>query len=154
MTLRRMASVYEFPDRLIVIAALIAAACATSRSPRSDSFVPSAAGIVARTDACRVTGAWTLDGASAPPPTVTRCVLPRYPESRRSAGQQGEIVFRIMVDSAGIPDSASLRVVRTSMAVPTLLAPVRAAAPYLRFAADSARPMIIVQLPFIFTLGK
>jgi hypothetical protein len=70
----------------------------------------------------------------------------------RASGEEGQIVFRIAIDSTGVPDSTTFSVVQTS--TPILVAPARAAAAYLRFAASASRPRIIVELPFTFTLGR
>jgi hypothetical protein len=70
----------------------------------------------------------------------------------RSFGEEGEIVFRIAIDSAGVPDSTTLQVVRTS--TPALVGPVRAVVPYLRFAASASGTRTIVELPFTFTLRR
>jgi len=108
--------------------------------------------MVAAPATCRITGAWTLAGQPVDAPSVTRCVLPRFPESMRTARQEGEIVWRISVDSAGLPDSSSLRVIRTS--TPTLATAVARAAPYLRFAPSPSRPIIVVELPTTFQLTR
>ena len=70
----------------------------------------------------------------------------------RMANEEGEIVFHIAVDSAGLPDSSSLHVVRTS--APVLVGAVQAAAPYLRFAPALSRPVIVVEMPYTFTLSR
>ncbi|HEY2378180.1 MAG TPA: hypothetical protein VGH98_19545 [Gemmatimonadaceae bacterium] len=70
----------------------------------------------------------------------------------RTAGQEGEIVFRIAVDSAGVPDSSSFRVVRTS--APALVGAVQAVVTYLRFSPSSSRPVIVIEMPYAFTLGQ
>jgi TonB family protein len=127
---------------------LVAVACAVG--PRLEAF-PRTAGSVAEPAACRVTGAWTLDGQSITPPAVTRCILPRYPGAMRSTGQEGDVLWRITVDSAGVPDSSSLKVIRTTS--PELATAVSRAAPYLRFAA-SPHAAVIVELPTTFRLTK
>ena len=109
--------------------------------------------MVARTAACRVAGAWAADGTPAPAPVVSRCVLPRYPEALRAAGREGHVLVRLLVDSAGVPDPDSVRVMQST--APEFARATRRAAPYIRFASASAgdpRP-VVVELPFIFTLG-
>lgn len=128
-----------------------ALSCATSQSTARGSTVPQSAGTLAASPTtCRVTGAWDASNQPVVAPAVTRCVLPWYPPRMRSAGQEGEIVFRVAIDSAGVPDVTTLRVVRTS--APALVEPVRAAVPYLRFAAS--HPRTVVELPFTFTLRR
>lgn len=70
----------------------------------------------------------------------------------RRAGEEGEIVWRVAVDSAGMTDSSSVVVVRTS--APALVAAVMRAAPYLRFASQSGRPRVVVELPTTFQLNR
>jgi hypothetical protein len=142
-------------DCLSCIAVLVIAAgigCATAASVEQTGTVPRSAGTLAASIACRVTGAWTLDGQAVKAPTVTRCVLPWFPEAMRAAGQEGEIVWRIAVDSAGVPDASSLQIVRTSSQA--LVAAVAQAAPFLRFAGSSARGSVIVELPTAFQLTR
>ena len=130
----------------------LALACASPQTPVPANSVPRTAGTVASSTACRVSGAWNMSGVSVPAPSVARCVLPRYPSSMRAGDQQGEIVFRVAVDSAGRPDSSSLRVVRTSTRA--LVAALQAAAPYLRFEPAASRPVIVVEMPYTFTLER
>jgi hypothetical protein len=138
---------------MLTAAASLATGCASSQTPPPADPLPRAAGtLAASTTTCRVTGAWSMSGEAVPPPTVTRCVLPWYPASMRTANQDGEIVFRIAIDGAGLPDSSSLRVVRTS--TPALVPAVQAAAPYLRFAPALSRPVIVVEIPYTFTIGR
>ena len=132
------------------LAFMASAACATSSRGSGGDTVPRSAGMLAATQACRVTGAWTVDGQRVAPPAVLRCVLPRYPESMRDARQEGEIVWRVTVDSTGLVDSASVRVMRTSASA--LVDAVRQAAPYLRFAAPGVHRSVIIELPTTFQL--
>ena len=135
-----------------IVVAVVTLACAASQAGSATATVPRAAGTLATSGTCRVTGAWTLNGDAVSAPAVIRCVLPWYPNAMRAAGEEGEVAFRIAVDSAGVPDSASLRVVRTS--APALVAAVQAAVPYLRFAPAPSRPRVVVEMPFTFTLGR
>ena len=127
-----------------------ASSCATSQSQSPGATVPQSAGTVASPSTCPVTGAWDTRNQPVVAPEVTRCVLPRYPPQMRASGEEGEIVFRVAIDSAGVPDSSTLQVVRTS--TPALVASIRAAVPYLRFAAMGATT--VVELPFTFTLRR
>lgn len=128
-----------------------AISCATSQSPAPGSTVPRSAGTLAASPStCHVTGAWDATNQPVVAPAVTRCVLPWYPPQMRSAGEEGQIVFRVAIDSAGIPDATTLQVVRTSS--PALVESVRAAVPYLRFAATHTPT--VVELPFTFTLNR
>ena len=129
------------------------AACATPQSNGGEDAVPRSVAVVKPSDACPVTGAWAPDGRAIAPPAVRCCVVPAYPPEMRAAGAEGEAVVRVGVDSAGVPDRGSLRVVRASS--PALAAAVRASVPHLRFAPATAgeqRP-VIVELPYSFTLG-
>jgi hypothetical protein len=69
----------------------------------------------------------------------------------RAAGEEGAIVFRGSIDSTGVPDSTTFRVVQTSATV--LVAPTRAAVAYRRFAPPVSRAPT-VELPFTFTLSR
>lgn len=134
----------------IIVICTLAIACATSQSPASRSTVPRSAGTLASTSTCRVTGAWDDRNQPVVPPVVTRCVLPWCPPEMRTAGVEGEIVFRVAIDSAGVPDATTLQVVRTS--TPDLVGSVRAAVPYMRFVAS--HPRTVVELLFTFTLNR
>ena len=149
-----MSILRAFSARLAVLtaSALVGVACASRPTPVTSDTVPRTAGTLATTDACHVTGAWNLSGESVPPPSVTRCVLPRYPRALIAADQKGEIVYRIAVDSAGHPDTSSLRVIRTS--APALVRAAEAAAPYLQFASARSRPVVVVEMLYTFTLER
>jgi len=126
--------------------------CATAGATSSRDDVPRIAGTLAPPNVCRINGAWTLSGQPINPPAVTRCVLPWYPEAMRNANEEGEIVWRVTVDSAGVTDSASVSVVRSSS--PDLVVAVRRAAPYMRFVPQSGRGPIVVELPSTFQLTR
>ena len=140
--------------RLTVLPAsvMLGVACAPAPAPVTTDAVPRTVATLATPNACHVTGAWSLSGESVQPPLVTRCVLPRYPRSMMTAGEQGEIAYRIAVDSAGVPDASSLHVVRTS--APALVKAAEAAAPYLRFASGTSRPAVVVEMTDTFTLKQ
>ena len=73
-------------------------------------------------------------------------------EAMRRANEEGEIVWRVAVDSDGVPDSSSVSVVRSSSS--DLVVAVRRAAPYLRFAPQPGRTPIVVELPATFQLNR
>ena len=132
---------------------LVGLACASAPPKASvGDGVPREAGTLASAETCRITGAWAPSGQAATPPVVARCVLPRYPESMRAANQQGEIVWRVAVDSLGVTDPSSVTIVRSS--APALTVAVRRAVSYLRFAPEPGRPRLIVELPTTFTLER
>lgn len=137
---------------IAVLVVLAGIGCASAAGVQQTAAVPQSAGTLAASTACRVTGAWTLDGQAVKAPIVTRCVLPWFPEAMRAAGQEGEIVWRVAIDSAGIPESGSLQIVRSSSQA--LVAAVAKAAPFLRFAGSSARGSVIVELPTTFQLTR
>ncbi len=137
---------------LPILALLGVIGCATTGTAATHDAVPQFSGKVGPASACRISGAWTLTDQPIEPPAVTRCVMPWYPPNMRSANEEGEIVWRIAVDSAGVTDSSSVSVVRSSS--PDLVFAVRRAALYLRFAPESGRSIIIVELPMTFTLGR
>ena len=136
----------------MVAACLLGASCATTQSYSDRSDVPRLAGMVARPSTCRVTGAWDVSGQPIEHPTVTRCVVPWYPPIMRENDQEGEIVIRVAIDSAGVPDSATFRVIRTSQ--DALVRAARAAVPYLQFELPESRSRIVVEMPFTFTLNR
>ena len=137
---------------VVTASAMLGVACASPRTAVTNDAVPRTAGTLATSDACHVTGAWNVRGDAVLLPIVTRCVLPRYPRSMITARQMGEIVYRIAVDSAGFPDASSLHVVRAS--APALVRAAEEAAPYLRFASATSRPVVVVEMLFTFTLEQ
>ena len=108
--------------------------------------------MVAQPSTCRVTGAWDLIGQPVEAPTIRRCVLPWYPPIMRETNQEGEIVFRVAIDSAGVPDSSTFRVTRSSM--DALVRATRIAIPYLRFEPSASGSRTIVEMPFKFSLNR
>lgn len=136
---------------LLVALSIGLAACASaSRGPQPE--VPRQAGELAAATSCGPPKAWTVDGQSAAAPAVVRCVIPWYPSSMRTHNEEGQIIWRVMVDSAGIADTATFRVVRSSN--PLLVDAVRATLPYLRFSPDVHRPRLVVELQDTFTLNR
>lgn len=104
-------------------------------------------------DVCRASGAWDLNGRPLAIPKVARCVVTRYPSSLRDIGEEGEVRVRFLVDSAGISDSSSIRVVKLVGDLEFARA-VLVATPFLRFTpapAGSLRP-IVVEMPTTFTI--
>src|SRR5690242_10901271 len=126
----RESAVHNRATSLLAIC-LLAASCASPQSLEAGLTIPPSAGTSAPLSACLVTGAWDSDNHQVTPPAVIRCVVPEYPRRMRAAGEQGDIVIRVAIDSAGVPDTTTLHVVRATTA--SLVAPTRAAIPYLRF---------------------
>jgi outer membrane biosynthesis protein TonB len=139
-----------YPAILVMLG--LGVGCATSGTSASRDAVPRSAGMPASPSVCRVTGAWTFSGQPIDAPAVTRCILPWYPETMRRANEEGEIVWRVAVDRAGVTDSSSVSVVRSSS--PDLVVAVRRVAPYLRFAPQPGRSPIVVELPATFQLNR
>lgn len=82
---------------------------------------------------------------------VTRCVLPWYPPIMRETKQEGDIVIRVAVDSAGVPDSTTFQVIGTPNRA--LERAARAAVPYLQFEPLASRSRVTVEMPFTFRLS-
>lgn len=59
--------------------------------------------------------------------------------------EEGLIIWRVVVNSAGIADTSTFRVVRSSN--PLLVDAMRATLPYLRFSPDVFRPPLVVEPP-------
>lgn len=130
----------------------LVAGCATSGSTGS-SAVPSAYGRVGPPSACVVTGAWSTEGTPIRAPTVESCALPLYAGALRSAGEEGRVIVRLQVDSAGLPIPKSIQIMTSTSNA--LSDAVRASVRYVRFsprASTEPRP-VIVEMPFVFTLG-
>jgi TonB family protein len=134
-----------------VVATLFAFGCA-SGGPAVDDEVAPTAGYVRDASACPVTTARPLGVANgpAPIPTVVRCVLPLYPDALRQKGIEGVVVVSVTVDSAGVPNVNSLKVVRATAA--EFANAARQSVRYLRFAPGGPgekRP-VIVEMPYTF----
>ena len=141
------------PERLLVTVAFLSAlvACATPAANVASS--PQYRSIPARY--CKVTHAWDLSGNSALPPAVVTCAIALYPPELRAVGQEGEVVVDMMVDSAGVPDSTSIHVIRSNGGKAFEQA-VLTASKYVRFAPGgpgSIRP-VVVEMPTSFTVGR
>lgn len=96
-------------------------------------------------DVCLVSGAWDLNGGPFAIPKVVRCVVARYPSNLREIGEEGEVRVRFQIDSAGIPDSSSIRVVKL-VGGQEFAKAVLVATPFVRFTSappGSLRPIIV-----------
>lgn len=101
--------------------------------------------ITAAAKDCVVKRAWDTAGKSVTPPVVVRCAIPRYPPELMQREQEGSVIARMVVDSDGVPDSASIHIVELT-GDSAFEQAVRAALPYMRFAAaepGDARPVIV-----------
>ncbi|MEO7217726.1 MAG: TonB family protein [Gemmatimonadaceae bacterium] len=100
-----------------------------------------------------MTHAWDLSGNVTTTPAVKTCVTPHYPPELLAAGQAGEVVVHVVVDSAGVPDSKTIRVVRSTGGAAFERAVIDALQ-YVRFVpagAGESRP-IVVEMPTTFTI--
>src|SRR5436190_4587205 len=100
MTLRRSSLT------LAIIPALTLA-CASG----SIQSVPKTAGVAVAPGGCRPERAFDSAGAPVTAPSPIRCIFPRYPDSMRSAYIGGEVLVRVTIDSAGVPQAKTLDVV-------------------------------------------
>ena len=79
---------------------------------------------------------------------------PRYPDRMRNARVEGEVLIQFVVDSLGVPDMNSVKVLRSTY--PDFTMAVRTALPEFRFypAQIAGRPVRQrVQMPFEFCLN-
>ena len=109
--------------------------------------------IEASLSACRPSSTWDLNGQPFAAPEVVRCVVARYPYDLLRIGEQGEVHVRFLVDSAGVPDTASIRVVKL-VGDREFAEAVLAVTPLIRFApkTPSAPRPVIVEIPTTFTI--
>ena len=80
---------------------------------------------------------------------------PKYPEDLRAARTTGQVVAHFVVDTAGMIEAATFKVVRSSHGA--FSAAVQEALPCMRFQAASIkgrRVRQVVQQPFVFDLAR
>src|SRR5439155_10556277 len=142
----------------------------SSELPHIDSADPGTAGTAARdfctkASDCAVQRAFRPDGGGVDegidrgPDLVARIVgsppRPRYPEALRAAGLAGRVVVQFNVDTMGVIEPASVRVVESSHE--QLARAVLDVLPRYRFVAAEAsgrRVRMTAQMPFEFTLDR
>lgn len=79
---------------------------------------------------------------------------PHYPDRMRNAGIEGEVLMQFVVDTLGVPEMNTVKVLRSTY--PDFTIAVRGALPQLRFypAEIAGRPVRqLVQMPFVFCLN-
>jgi TonB family protein len=80
---------------------------------------------------------------------------PRYPDSLRTAGVEGEVLVQFVVDAQGVPDVSTFKVLRATRA--EFAEAVRLALGGMRFTAarkDGRAVKQLVQQPFVFSIAK
>jgi TonB family protein len=80
---------------------------------------------------------------------------PRYPDSLRTAGVEGEVLVQFVVDAQGVPDVSTFKVLRATRA--EFAEAVRLALGGMRFTAarkDGRAVKQLVQQPFMFSIAK
>jgi TonB family protein len=80
---------------------------------------------------------------------------PRYPDSLRGAGVEGQVLMQFVVDTLGLADMTTLKVLRSSHALFTYA--VWDDLPHLRFVpaeVTGRRVRQLVQMPFQFSLTR
>jgi TonB family protein len=95
-----------------------------------------------------------LNGKPALAPEVVRCVVARYPPKLRAIGEQGEVRVRFLVDTAGVPDPSSIRIVKLEGDA-AFASAVLLATPFIRFTPKTSgvpRP-VLVEMPTTFTIN-
>jgi TonB family protein len=104
--------------------------------------------------ACRASSTWDLNGHPFAAPDVVRCVVARYPLNLRAIGEEGEVRVRFLIDTAGVPDTSSIRVVKL-VGDRAFAKAVLVATPLIRFTPKTSgalRP-IVVEMPTTFTIS-
>lgn len=80
---------------------------------------------------------------------------PRYPELLRMAGTTGEVIGQFVVDTAGVPEVATFKAIRSTHA--SFTTAVQEHLPCVRFSPARIRGRAvrqIVQQPFVFDLER
>ena len=80
---------------------------------------------------------------------------PRYPDSLRTAGVEGEVLVQFVVDAEGRPDVSTFKVLKANRE--EFVVAVRSALPEMRFqtARKSGRAVKqVVQQPFMFQVSR
>lgn len=142
----------RWPVHGLMLAAL--AACSAAPRPVLAGDVPPEAGQSLPAQSCRPEAAWDMAGNRVAPPEPLRCLFPWYPRSMRTANEQGELRGRIAVDSAGVPQLATLQVQLVTNHA--LVDAVRSALAYVRYAPirpGESRP-VYIHLEYKFTLTR
>jgi len=104
---------------------------------------------------CRPSSTWDLSGQPFAAPDVVRCVVARYPPDLRAIGEEGEVRVRFLVDTAGVPDTSSIRVVKL-VGDQEFAKAVLAATPFIGFTPQTSgalRP-VVVEIPTTFTIAR
>jgi TonB family protein len=81
--------------------------------------------------------------------------MPRYPDSLRTAGVEGEVLVQFVVDAEGRPEERTFKVLKANQEEFVLA--IRAALPGMRFQAarkDGRAVRQLVQMPFMFKVAK
>ena len=105
--------------------------------------------------ACLASSTWDLNGQPFAAPEVVRCVVARYPPNLRAIGEEGEVRVRFLIDTAGVPDTSSIRVVKL-VGDGAFAKAVLIATPFIRFTPKTSgalRP-VIVEMPTTFTITR
>ena len=93
-----------------------------------------------------------VEKPAAPLPTNAP---PRYPPDLRAANVEGEVLVQFVVDTAGVPDMASFKVLRSSHAEFTKAAQAHVStARYYPAVLRGRKVRQLVQQPFNFSLPK
>ena len=98
---------------------------------------------------------WNADQVEKQVALVPGSLPPRYPESLRSAGVEGEVVAVFVVDESGRAEQSGVRFLRSDNRL--FEEAVRAALGEMRFApaeVGGRKVRQLVQMPFVFTLRK
>jgi protein TonB len=80
---------------------------------------------------------------------------PRYPDALRASGVEGEVLAQFVVDTNGVVDVSTLKVLRSTDSAFTVA--VREALPHFRFApaeVGGRHLKQLMQMPFQFNLAK
>jgi len=86
---------------------------------------------------------------------VLGSIQPVYPDSLKAAKIEGEVVAAFIVDTLGVPDPGSLKILKSTH--PLFAAAVRDALPVMRFVPaelNGVKVRELVQKPYVFNIPR
>jgi TonB family protein len=137
--------------RVAFLALVGAGALACSTKYATDLAAPPTAQARARSGNAQGASATYYEPKGAKPARPANSVVPRYPDSLRSARVEGEVLVAFVVDTSGLVVASTLKVLRSTD--PLFTQAVRDAVPSMRFVPadlNGRKVKQLVQEPFYF----